>query len=55
MRLLALGLSNKALTTEMGCAQKTVEVHVSAVLKKAHASSRAELLAKIFGVAAGKM
>jgi DNA-binding CsgD family transcriptional regulator len=55
MRLLALGLSNKALATEMGCAQKTVEVHVSAVLKKAHASSRAELLAKIFGVAAGKM
>jgi DNA-binding CsgD family transcriptional regulator len=54
LRLLAMGLSNKAVATEMKCAEKTVEVHVSAILKKAGASSRTSLLSKLFFPAADR-
>jgi DNA-binding CsgD family transcriptional regulator len=46
-KLLTKGLSNKAIATELGCAEKTVEVHVTAVLRKAGVASRAALLSKI--------
>lgn len=47
-RLLSKGLSNKAIAAELNCAEKTVELHVTAVLRKAEVDSRAALLARIF-------
>jgi len=34
---------------DRGCAEKTVELHVTTVLRKAGVPSRAALLARIFG------
>ncbi|HET9452400.1 MAG TPA: helix-turn-helix transcriptional regulator [Aggregicoccus sp.] len=45
---LARGHSNRALAQALGCAEKTVEVHVSAVLDKSGAGSRAALLAHLW-------
>jgi DNA-binding CsgD family transcriptional regulator len=45
---LARGHSNRALAQVLGCAEKTVEVHVSAVLEKSGADSRAALLARLW-------
>ncbi len=45
---LARGHSNRALAQALGCAEKTVEVHVSAVLEKSGAGSRAALLAHLW-------
>lgn len=44
--LLAQGLANKTIATRLGCALKTVEIHVSALLQKAEAESRSELIAR---------
>ena len=41
------GASNKAIGLELSCAVKTVELHVSAILRKARVKSRAELLATL--------
>ena len=46
---LARGHSNRALSQSLGCAEKTVEVHVSAVLEKSGVSSRTALLARFWG------
>jgi DNA-binding CsgD family transcriptional regulator len=51
-KLLALGLTNKAIGVELDCAEKTVELHVTAILKKAQVESRSALLAKIFTASA---
>jgi DNA-binding CsgD family transcriptional regulator len=45
---LARGHSNRALAQVLGCAEKTVEVHVSAVLEKSGVGSRAALLAQLW-------
>ncbi len=42
------GTSNKVIATRLGCAERTVEVHVTHVLSKAEVESRSALIAKFF-------
>jgi DNA-binding NarL/FixJ family response regulator len=42
------GTSNKAIAARLGCAERTVEVHVTHVLSKAQVESRSALIAKFF-------
>lgn len=44
---LASGLSNKEIANDLACSWRTVEVHVSNVLKKCGCTSRTELVAKL--------
>ena len=43
--MLAEGESNKEIANRLDCATRTIEVHVSAILKKAKADSRARVVA----------
>lgn len=45
LEFLARGLSNKAIATQLGCAARTVEIHVAVILERASASSRCEVIA----------
>lgn len=45
---LGRGTSNKTIARDIGCSIRTVELHVSSILKKARARSRAELIAKLW-------
>jgi DNA-binding CsgD family transcriptional regulator len=45
LRLVAQGDTNKAIAAALGCAEVTVELHVSAILRKAHVDRRAALTA----------
>jgi len=45
LRLLARGQGNKTIASTLGCAENTVEYHVSRLLAKAGVESRAELMA----------
>jgi DNA-binding CsgD family transcriptional regulator len=47
--LIVQGESNKRIASELGCSLRTVELHVSNVLKKARAESRGGLTAKFWG------
>lgn len=47
--LLAEGRSNKEVASALGLSRRTVEVHVSSILRKAGAATRTELLARLFG------
>ncbi len=42
------GASNKTIATQLKCAERTVEVHVTHVLRKAEVESRSALIAKFF-------
>jgi DNA-binding CsgD family transcriptional regulator len=42
------GESNKAIAVSLGCAERTVEVHVTRILAKAQVESRSALIAKFF-------
>ncbi len=42
------GTSNKVIAARLGCAERTVEVHVTHVLSKAEVESRSALIAKFF-------
>lgn len=42
------GESNKAIALQLGCAERTVEVHVTRILAKAQVESRSALIAKCF-------
>lgn len=44
---LARGLANRAIAHALGCSEKTVELHVSAVLHKAGIESRSGVLARL--------
>jgi DNA-binding CsgD family transcriptional regulator len=46
--LLALGRSNKAIGNELGCAEATVEIHVTALLAKSGCGSRLELMSRVW-------
>ena len=48
LALLADGTSNQAIAAKLGCATATVERHVSAILDRAGARSRAELVARVW-------
>lgn len=41
------GLTNKQMAFELGCCPKTIEVHVTGLLKKAGVARRNELVAKL--------
>ncbi len=45
---LARGLSNKALTEELDCSVKTVETHVTVLLKRSKSESRLQLVARFW-------
>jgi DNA-binding NarL/FixJ family response regulator len=47
LELLARGLSNKEIARELGCALRTAELHVSELLRRAGAESRASLIARL--------
>ncbi|HET7741187.1 MAG TPA: helix-turn-helix transcriptional regulator [Mycobacterium sp.] len=44
--LLAHGLSNRSIAAALGCAGSTVELHVTALLRKTHCRGRAALVAR---------
>ena len=44
----AQGLTNKEIAQQLGTAENTIELHVTRILRKAGASSRAQLLAKLW-------
>jgi DNA-binding CsgD family transcriptional regulator len=46
--LLALGRSNKAIGSELGCAEATVEIHVTALLGKSGCQNRCELVSRVW-------
>ncbi|HVJ94493.1 MAG TPA: helix-turn-helix transcriptional regulator [Labilithrix sp.] len=48
LTLVACGDANKSIATKLGCAEVTIEFHVTALLKKARASSRGELIARVW-------
>lgn len=48
LELIVQGTSNKAISARLGCAERTVEVHVTHVLSKAEVESRSALIAKFF-------
>jgi len=45
---LARGLSNKALTEELDCSVKTIETHVTVLLKRSKSESRLQLVARFW-------
>ena len=47
--LLALGRSNREAAQSLGCALRTVELHVSELLRRTGARSRTALLARLLG------
>lgn len=49
--MLVHGRSNKSMADRRGCALRTVEVHVSALLEKSNTASRAELVARFWTLA----
>jgi DNA-binding NarL/FixJ family response regulator len=44
----AQGRSNRQISRALGCAESTVELHVTALLAKAGCRSRAELVARFW-------
>lgn len=47
MALVAAGLANKEIAAKLGCAEVTVEAHLTAVYRRASVESRVELLSRI--------
>ena len=45
---IAEGLTNKEIAQQLGTAENTIELHVTRILRKADASSRSQLLAKLW-------
>jgi DNA-binding NarL/FixJ family response regulator len=48
LRALVCGAANKTIAQQLGCAESTVEFHVTALLKKARVARRSELIAKFW-------
>lgn len=49
LRHVAEGASNKEIAERLGCAENTVELHVTKLLQKAQLPSRARLIAQLWG------
>ncbi len=47
LAFVAVGESNKLIAAKLGCALRTAEVHVTALLRKAGCASRTELAARL--------
>ena len=47
LKYVAAGLSNAAIAARMGCVERTVELHVSALFERADVESRAALVARV--------
>jgi DNA-binding CsgD family transcriptional regulator len=45
---LAIGEANKTIAARLQCAERTIELHISAILEKAGVDSRAALIARFF-------
>jgi DNA-binding CsgD family transcriptional regulator len=53
LELIAVGAhTNKEIAVTMGCAEVTVENHVTALLRRAGAKSRTDLVGRLFTLAA---
>jgi DNA-binding CsgD family transcriptional regulator len=48
---LASGRTNQDIADRLGCAPRTVEIHVSSLLRKAHADSRSQLIVDLWQLA----
>jgi DNA-binding CsgD family transcriptional regulator len=48
LRWLTRGASNGRIAAELGCAERTVEIHVGRILAKADAESRGEVIARVW-------
>jgi DNA-binding NarL/FixJ family response regulator len=48
LELVAQGESNRAVASRLGCSEKTVELHVSALLAKTRCGSRSQLVASFW-------
>ncbi len=48
LRLLALGKANKTIAAELGCAESTVEIHVTRLFQRTGCTCRAELAARFW-------
>lgn len=48
LALVAQGESNRTVASRLGCSEKTVELHVSALLAKTRCSSRSQLVARFW-------
>lgn len=48
LRLVAQGMSNRAVAAALACAESTVELHVTALLEKSQSESRAHLVARLW-------
>jgi DNA-binding NarL/FixJ family response regulator len=48
LHLVAQGMSNRAVAASLGCAEGTVELHVTSLLHKAECESRAQLVARLW-------
>lgn len=53
LELLALGQANKTIASALGCAPSTVELHVTALLRKSGCESRCEMVSTLWSGAAG--
>ena len=48
LELVARGRSNRAVAASLGCAESTVELHITALLRKAECESRSQLVARVW-------
>jgi len=51
MRLIARGDANKEIAASLGCAEGTIELHVTALLRRVGVSSRTQLVARFWSEA----
>lgn len=48
LALVAEGYTNRRIAAELGCASRTVEAHVTALLDKAGCETRSQLVARVW-------
>ena len=48
LKALVLGLSNKEIATRLGCAEVTIEFHLTTMLRRSAATTRSRLVAKFW-------